>query len=267
MSLLEVASSFNPFFTYLFLNPTTHPCEKTSLPSLEEKSFLEKKVKELAGKMGLSKPVEIVYTAVSLTPFSVSPQSIFSDKNIIHIAPETIKAVNLAPPEMEFLLGHELAHIKKNDILTTLALRLTVAAICTVAFAWLFPAANIFFVSTLMAPLVPISCAALAGHLSGTLASALYMRFIESRADKLGWEYSSLEGKRAAPSFFKKIIDFQLKTRNNSSTPLSLFIRKLLISEEGNSRIDIVHPPLTERVRYLTELNNATRHAMQAPAY
>ena len=256
MLALHAWSSTFPYLTYLKTFPSTS-FSKTL--SLEKRAALEEKIQELALKMGITKPIELVEAPESALPFSSFGSNIIPLKMGIFISPKAMDELKLSDDECEFLLAHEIAHLQSNDEIKLTALRVVASAITTVALGIIFPDSLLFdfplFITIPASLLIgPLSLASIGGFAAGALFSLSFVKQIEKRADLRGFHHSSPAEKQASPGFFQKFIGLQLGNRENpSDTALQKRLLSWIISPEGNNRLDVVHPPLTERVRYMKD--------------
>ena len=148
-----------------------------------------------------------------------------------------------SPAELEGLVAHELAHLRRRDVLVQTTRRLTIAAVARrIAIAWLgsFPAtANVFsfvlgpiaaaFVHLLLSPNREYGADLFAADLCGSphgLADAL-LRLEQATG----------------------LVSFQASPATEPLYAANPF------AEEGLARLFVTHPPLGERVRRLRALD------------
>ncbi len=259
MLALNAWSSCFPILTYIKMFPNTSlPKKSDSTLSAEKRALFEGKIKEIALRMKITKPIELVEVPLSPVPFSSFGSNIIPLKMGIFISPKAIETLELTDAECEFLLSHEIAHLKSNDEIKLTALRVTASVITTIALASFFPASLIsadfpHYVSIPVSLLFgPLSLASMGGFFAGTLFSLSFIKRIEKNADLKGFEHSSIAAKEAAPTFFEKLMRHQISNREKTShSPLQKRLLSWIITKEGNTKLDFVHPPLTVRYTYM----------------
>ena len=84
------------------------------------------------------------------------------------------------------------------------------------------------------------------------IASVFFSKRREESADKLGLSICSDAAQKAAPQLFDAIRMLQIEYRNDKEgSDLSKLWKRFLIAEDGESRLDVLHPSLKNRIRYL----------------
>jgi Zn-dependent protease with chaperone function len=140
------------------------------------------------------------------------------------------------------ILAHEIAHIKHNDgpmLLVTLI-------IIEVVF-------NIFLWSVLPAVLLPyLGLIMYIPFFTGIFLRSVYQ---ERLADLEACKYTTNTQKRAMIEVFENLRQKNLEWRNDPAiTGIWKSLRRLRVDEKGDSLFArITHPPLTERICYITE--------------
>ncbi len=211
---------------------------------LAKRNFIESKIQELAAKLQISKPIELI----EIKDLRISAQALgnnfFSGRAAVAIDPNF--AMNSSEAALEFVIAHELAHIKNNDAIRfgvcSLAGIITTAAICL-----LFPASATQFSNPLLR-LVLYSPAFVVGLTVIAVTYPLFSQWIEKRADLLAVSFCSEAAQKAAIEQFEKDRQAYIEIKNS---PKSSLWQKLLITPDGECRDDLFHPPIKTRINYL----------------
>lgn len=153
-------------------------------------------------------------------------------------------ARRFSPEELEFLIAHELSHLKSNDLLWMGVVPAAAALTTTLAADILFPSSASYFSDFVKTYFFP-SPAALVGQVVGLFTLAYFSQWREECADRLAFSVCSDAAKKAAPRVFEKFMQV------NASQRIS-FLSQLTISKEGENRLDILHPSLKSRIHYLS---------------
>lgn len=220
------------------------------LLSATKRGFIESKVQELASKLGINKPIELIEKKGLMGGAQAQGIAFFSSRAGIAIDPDL--ADSMPEAELEFLIAHELSHIKANDLIWMGAVSSIVGVITTLAMSNLFPSSAAYFSPIVVATSMISSLAALVGVSVSVIASALFSKWREECADKLGFSVCSDAAQKAAPQFFENIRTSQIEYRNDEKgSCLSKLWRKFLITEAGDVRFDVLHPSLKTRIKYL----------------
>lgn len=221
-----------------------------------QREFVESKTKELAKKLGISKPVELIEVKGLVMVAQALGAEILPGRIGIAIDPEIVNSTT--KEELEFLIAHELSHIKANDNIRVGVLGL-ISVITTLALSVLFPSlathfsAPVILVSTLLFPIS--SPAVLIAKIVAYTSLFIFSKWQEECADKRGHCVCSDAAKQAAPEFFENIRKSQLAVRNDEEgSCLSKLWNRFSITAEGNSRLDVFHPSTTDRINYLENL-------------
>lgn len=213
------------------------------LPQAKRRS-IESKIQELAKELGISKTIELIEKRNLATGAQAQGIGSFSSRIGIVIDPDLANA--LPEAELEFVLAHELSHIKANDNLWIGVFPSIAGVITTLAMSTLFPSLAADFSISI------VSLSAVPGIAVSTIALFSLSKWREECADKLGFSACSCNAKKAAPAFFDRIRVGQARLRDND------VLKRFLFTEDGESRLDVLHPPLASRVQYLRDLNSQT---------
>jgi Zn-dependent protease with chaperone function len=214
-----------------------------------KRSSVESKIQELAKKLGINKPIELIEKKGLLGPAQAQGVAFFSGRAGIAINPDTVDKT--PEEELEFLIAHELAHIKANDAIWTGVVPSIIGVIMTSALSILFLSSAAYFSPIVMATLMVTYPAAVCLSVS-FVAFSIFSKWREECADKLGLSVCSDAAQKAAPKFFDKIRTSQIEYRNRKEGPcLSRLLRRCLITGGGDVRFDIFHPSLETRIKYL----------------
>lgn len=221
-------------------------CSKKDEKILPAKKRLELEilVNTLAEKIGIKKHIEIK----EVSNFSAGAQAFGS--NLLPVSPAIILDpelfVSISPSEQEFLIGHELSHIKYDDLLKMSVVSGLLGVISTVALKVLFPSLAIFSISLGSSP------AAFIGFVVSSVALIMYSRKSEEQADKTSFSLCSHRNKNGGAKLFKRVQKNAISVRNEEGCSFwSNLWHKIAITNEGNTRYDIMHPSLTSRIKYL----------------
>ncbi len=139
--------------------------------------------------------------------------SLFSGRAGIAINPDLVDEISGG--QLEFLLAHELSHIKANDLIWMGGVLSIVGVITTLAMSILFPSSAAYFSPIVMATLMVSSPAAVVGLSVSLVALVFFSKWREECADKLGFSVCSDAAQKAAPQFFEKIRTAQIEYRND----------------------------------------------------
>lgn len=196
---------------------------------------LQKRVQKLADRLELGKPVEVRFRG---DYGQASGNTLLPGRAGFIIGKEFLE---LPRNEQEFIILHELAHLKHNDMLKGGALYSLAVAV------------TICVIPLLTTSIIIISSAPAT---AGLVAFFAYSKYFEKRADITAFAHCSPEGKAGGIAFFQKLRIKLLCVRSDSEAGIvRKVLRKLLISDSGDFRLDVVHPSFSERVKYLTELS------------
>lgn len=231
------------------------------------RNWMDKKVQELAGKLNISKPIELIEVP-GLFATDAQAQGIAILKGRAGIAIDSPPKKDISEEEVEeeidveqtynnlaeteFILAHELAHIKGNDVLWMGIAPAIIGAITTLAVSILFPQSAIYFSPLVMSVVMISSPAAAIGLTVSILALIFFSRWLEERADKLGFSVCSPQAQEAASKVFEDLRLANIAHRNNEKGSfISKLWNKVLITKDGDTRWDVMHPSLKTRVNYL----------------
>ncbi|WP_284452882.1 M48 family metallopeptidase [Parachlamydia acanthamoebae] len=221
--------------------------EDTRVLPTNKRQSLEAKVQALADKLKITKNLEIVEIRGLGNIAQAMGNTIFPGKAGIAIDPEAF--AYMSEYTQEFILAHEISHIKHNDTLTLFLAQGFVGIITTLALAKLFPATAKISLKSFFSP------ASSLGMITGIAGLALFSHWREKQADKTAFSICSDQARYAAIKFFKEMQEGNLYDRNcdDDSQLTSLFV-KILISPEGDNRLDFFHPSLQSRIDCLNDL-------------
>lgn len=221
-----------------------------------QRGRLESKVQELAQKLEINKPIEIMEKNDLTGGAQAQGVALFSGRVGIAIDPDVVREI--PEEQLEFLMAHELSHIKANDAIRLGVVSGIIGAITTLAMSRLFPSSAAHFSPAVMISLMISSPAAAVGSVVSMIFFSFYSRCREECADKLGVSICSDAAQKAAPELFEKGRALQLEYRNNEGcSSLVKLWRRFLITEDGEFRFDLFHPSLKNRIKYLRPTNLA----------
>jgi Zn-dependent protease with chaperone function len=225
--------------------------------SIEKRICIESKIQELAQKLEISKSIELIEKKGKFAGLQAQGIELFYGRAGIAIDPELVKVIS--EEQLEFLLAHELAHIKANDHLWMCVASSIVGIITTLAMNILFQLLGVYF-SPNVSRLLGISPAAAIGLSISHIALAFFSKWREECADKLGISICSDAAQTAAPTFFDSLKTFYIECRNSEEDPyLFRLLVRFLITSDGDVRFDIYHPSLKTRINYLQFNNGQNR--------
>jgi Zn-dependent protease with chaperone function len=220
------------------------------LLSVAKRTHLESKIHELAQKLGINKPLELIEKKGLMGGGQAQGVAFFSCRAGIAINPDDVNEIS--EEELEFLIAHELSHIKANDLIWMGAVYGIVSVTSTLAMSILVPSSAAYFSPMVMATFTISSPAAAVGLSVSFIAFVFFSKWREECADKLGFSICSGAAQKAAPQYFDAIRKSQIEHRNdNEGSYLSKLWRRCLITEEGEFRLDVFHPSLKNRIKYL----------------
>lgn len=252
---LNLLTSATPFLVVIngIFPLRLHFQKDARLLDSDQRAYVESKTKELATKLGISKPVELIEVKGLVMSAQALGVEILPGRIGIAIDPEIVNSI--PKEQLEFLIAHELSHIKANDQMWIGVIGV-ISVITTLAVSILFPSFTTHFstpvilVSTLLCPVS--SPAVLIAKIVAYTSLFIFSKWQEECADKLGHSVCSHHAKRAAPKFFENIRKSQLAVRNDEEgSCLSKLWNRFSITAEGNSRLDVFHPSTTDRIDYL----------------
>jgi Zn-dependent protease with chaperone function len=155
--------------------------------------------------------------------------------------------------EIDFILAHEIGHITQNWLPAEIALGTAIpvtAVIIAVAMLILCP------------PTLPIIIAAVAlctltlavGMPGMVISQIAFSRRNEKQADRAAFEACSKSTTRTVIANLKESQRYLQRKRNEERRPfLKRLWRKITISPQGNNRLDLFHPSLSQQIAYLED--------------
>jgi Zn-dependent protease with chaperone function len=211
-----------------------------------ERQVLEKKIQDIAGKLGITKKIELREVEGFFSGAQAAGNNLLPGRAGIILDPALAEC---SSAELEFILAHELAHIKSNDLLTIFLFGAVVGIITTIALIILFPPLSIY------SPFLGCAPAATIGFLVGTVALIFFSQWRERCADELAFSICSKEGREGGIKFIERMRDMNLAYRNeNSDSSFTRLWRKIYVTQGGDVRWDIFHPSLNNRIEHLKML-------------
>ena len=270
--------SFLALPIFNFFNPeailpirTLHLTKELEAHSITDKELVQE-IKALAQKIGIEKELNICESIGSIGSFGVYGNAIGNNDTGMFLHPslifpklslqyENAKGDPASPSEARsffgipdgpeankirsFLIAHEISHIKNNDCLN-MDLIQAVTSISLCVLSCVVPESDIVIKGTafILAPLV------------GSIFKMMYLRHRESEADASAARLlGDVEG---GVAFFKNMQAQMLSTRNGPHASfMSKLYNKIAISSEGNNRLDLTHPSLSQRINQLKSLSKS----------
>jgi len=180
--------------------------------SLARYEYLKSRIQCLAQKIGLDPSVEIYVTKVGNASSAIG--SAQSGKSVIRISHDLLMEKN--SEELDFIISHELSHIKNNDYFNSFKKSIIVVVFDVV-----------FFPVSLIVEIIANTAL---NHLDRKQEKAADLNALRILNTNVG-----------AVRSFQKAIDQNIFLRKES---------KYTYTAQGNNRADLRHPPLTERLAY-----------------
>lgn len=207
-------------------------------PSKEKLTYVLNRVESIAKQMGIKQKIE-VYTSHKICPTAVlggasslTPVLMFLD----------VEMINSAEDEIDFVIGHELSHVKHNDIFINAALS-NIALMINFLFLNFYPWGIVLNEAVF------------------SIANCFICRKIEQIADVTSMQtlHSSYGAKKVWTKFIRKMLSIkQAKPEDIKNfvdprllpklTPRKIARMQQKITPEGNNRLDFEHPPFTQRL-------------------
>ncbi|NGX56800.1 MAG: Protease HtpX [Candidatus Anoxychlamydiales bacterium] len=220
--------------------------------------FLDEKINELANKLKINHEIEI---------HPGKKTFITQDwmKKKAYLIIDVKKFENCSKEINEFVLAHELAHIKHNDsflkrlfININLIVKVALAVLFSNSFSLGFLALSGIILIIYDIPFsltIAFTPITLVHSLISLVAYSIFSKFQEERADKTALSVCSDKAKAQAWIFFKNeqktFLDVRCKL-NRSSIIYHKILSHILIDENGNVRFpfNFTHPKLQTRINY-----------------
>ncbi len=200
---------------------------------------LQKRVEQIAQEMKIAKEVHVRFYNNCSSPFTATGTRIGPGQALVFVDETTY--LGMAPNEQEFLIRHELSHIYNNDTLLGTINYVGALLFMSFLFDW-----SIGRPDSITGQLTK-------GALCDLFASILFylsIRCIEQRADRTAvatCHDNKDEVAAGGAQYLGRLKESQRWSRDQ------IPFGSLLISESGENRFDLEHPPLEDRIRELTE--------------
>jgi len=250
--LIDIFSSGGPFFVFSMAGLFPWQCyiqKDAKRLSTDHRQLLQEKINKLTKKLGIQKEIELIEIEAFYTSLQALGSNVFPNKAGIAIDPNLLKEM---PFDMqEFVLAHELSHIKNNDLIKVNLYAGIVAAIVTAVAGILFPSLNVRFSKRGMALSGYTSPAAIIGSFVGLYAFVFFSKKYEEAADKMAFSVCSKEAQLEGINFFKICQEYHISNRKEIDSLLAKIWNKMMYTSEGDFRLDILHPSLSKRIQYL----------------
>lgn len=217
----------------------------------KKRTFLESKIKELSKKLEISEPELIVKKDCGTV--ATATTGIFPIKAVVFIDPDFVSTRK--KDKLEFLIAHELSHIKGNDVLWRCAVRAIAGIVMTLAMTTLFPRSATH--SLPPNPIFATSYAAVIGVIVSRFFVKFWTRWREECTDRLAYSICSKEGKEAAHKEWRDVRLEQKLLREKKTFRIFSFSSwkiNLLLTKDGERRFHTDHPSLQTREDYLKTL-------------
>jgi|GEM_PF-5511209 len=223
-----------------------------------KRADLERKIQELANKLKIGKPIELLEIKDFNWGVQAQGTALLPGRVGIVINPSQLLVTNedlvTSDAEMEFLIAHELSHIKTNDFLWMVAIPVLCGEITNLAMSILYPSSARCF-SNPAAYLLFGSPSVLTCRIAVQAIFFFFARWREKCADRLGFSICSDTAKGAAFNLFERTREKNIETRNAQESSVILkYFKRLLFTQDGECRFDLYHPSLQTRIRYLRQV-------------
>lgn len=214
---------------------------------------LKSKVKGIADKLGIKQDILLIENINKYEGPDALGNAFFQAKVGIRAGRHFFWDL-LSQPFGTFVIAHEISHIKNNDHFTALLITGIVHTVTTISIHILFPYSKHSILSAVVTAVAPMQI----GLLAATIAFVIVMRWQEERADKTAMAICTKEEIQEGANWFKSHITKHLEYRNEKElTFFDSLWRKIKFDSIGNYRLDILHPPLTTRVKYMEDYASA----------
>lgn len=221
-----------------------HLLRDAKLLSNSDRKNLENKIANLSQTYGIGAKIKVIESPGWPSVAQALDTTFFPGKAAIVVDPFTI--MSCSEGEKEFLIGREIAHFKHYDTLGMSVVSGCLGIAATRILKIMVPALSVF------SPLLNSSPAAFLGSLVGLVAISFFSRECERRADLLGFKLCSDENKNAGAEFYSKMQKNAILYRNEKGLSYWTHLwRKIMISEEGNFRLDFMRPSFSTRIKRL----------------
>lgn len=139
-----------------------------------------------------------------------------------------------------FIVAHELSHIKNNDFISIPVGSFLISEISSLGLSILIP--NYGFTNYVVSSLI------------GSVAYIIISKFCESQADKDALSVCTKDEKQGAVKMFSDYKTYILDIRNEESPgKLNDIIKKIVLTQDGDDRSDVLHPLATNRIEMIKE--------------
>lgn len=210
-----------------------HLLKDQKLLNSDQRTQLENKIKQLAESLGINKKINVVERKSVWSTAQAQGSALFPGKAGILI--DVMIWNEFTEGEREFVLAHELAHIKNNDVAFGFCTCFLVQVVTTVALSILFPPLGVVHSLFWGNKALIIGCAA------ALVAFSIFSKWREECADKLALSVCSKQGVEGAVTFFAPM--------EQDTSRLNIFER-IWYTEEGETRLNILHPSVAKRRAY-----------------
>lgn len=187
-----------------------------------------------------------------VNPATVSHSIKYEGIALLHLSQKVVTEIETNfTDEHRFLIAHEIGHLVADDTFIGLARKTSIASLASLA------ACTISFVT--LSPVMSLTAAYLLSCGTARVIEFFTAKKIERQFEKTADLYAasqSLEIAKGGISVYRGEIRDNVKNRNKEICVVKC-IARTIFSPEGNDRLDLSHPPLTERVAYLQTASKA----------
>ncbi len=184
--------------------------------------------------MGMRPNITILHAPSSQCPIQAVGGSLSCSNAAIYVGPESSLTKN--NQRRQFILTHELSHIKHNDVLK-------IGLVSTLAYVVTAVAASFF---------LPVAGTVGVAFSVFLITLSTMSRHCEKRADLEAQRYCQLMETRQFCQALQELQNAYQQYRNNTMLPFTTRMwNKIRFDSKGNDRLDILHPSLSQRISYL----------------
>lgn len=194
-------------------------------------------VDNLRTRMGMKEEVKVVETPYKgAFEFAAFGDTWLPFQNSILIPTKDSDFWERVGDAKPFIYAHEITHIKNSDICRITLIQVVIHSAILLT----------------LIVVMPVGCAIVASEVVAVASLIFLSRESERRADLDACKYLTDDEIILGIEFFENY-RYALKKRYDVSSGFRNIQDWLFLTERGNMLLDIAHPPLTERISYLTE--------------
>ena len=207
--------------------------------------FIQETITHLQCIMAIQQDIQVVITQNKFIPIQAHVDFI-TRKSFIIIDETFLEIIN--EKSLEFLLAHELIHIKEDDVLRLTSCYVLVSTLFTIPIGYCFPNTLEMFSGLGMLITATTCWASFLSCIPALICLCQYSKMREKNADVTGFKNCGDSGKLGAIEFFKFLQEQNIPTDDDNLS------KRWLFSSSGECYFDIFHPSLQARIDYLLDL-------------